>query len=509
MDLEPIIGLEIHLQLKTKSKMFCVCENQDPGQGHPSTGSGQGEKEPNTNVCPVCLGHPGTLPVINRVAVEQGMKLALALNAYVNRKSKFDRKNYFYPDLPKGYQITQFDEPLATDGHIILQVEGREHRFGIERLHLEEDAGKNIHQGEKTLVNFNRAGVPLVEMVTKPDFRSPAEAKKFLQEIRLIARYLGVSEADMEKGQMRCDANISLRPVGDIKFYPKTEVKNMNSFRSVERALAFEIDRQTELWREGKQPTESTTRGWNDEEEVTLLQRSKEESNDYRYFPEPDLPLVEISSNEVEEVKNALPELPHAKRTRFQTEYFLSYADAEVLSADKEVAAYFENTVSELKNWLESSGEVDGSVEEMWQKSGKKLARLSFSWITTELFKHLNSGNFDFSEVKITSEDLAEFIIMVYQGKINSSAAQLIFNEMMQTGEDPHAIAERLDLHQDNDEGSLESLVQQIISEQPEMVAQYKAGKETLLQFFIGLGMKASKGKANPKILEQLFKKNI
>ncbi len=496
---EPIIGLEIHLQLKTKSKMFCSCANGDQGNGI----------DPNTNVCPVCLGHPGTLPVINKAAVEQGMRLALALNAYINRKSKFDRKNYFYPDLPKGYQITQYDEPLATDGHIILHVEGKEHRFGIERLHLEEDAGKNIHQGQKTLVNFNRAGVPLVEMVTNPDFRSPAEAKKFLQEIRLIARYLGVSEADMEKGQMRCDANISLRPVGDIKFYPKTEVKNMNSFRSVEKALAYEIDRQSRLWEDSKQPQESTTRGWNDDEEITILQRSKEESNDYRYFPEPDLPLVEITQAEVDMVRDSLPELPHAKRIRFQSEYFLTYADAEVLSADKEVAAYFENTVSELKSWLESSGEVEGSTEEMWQKSGKKLSRLAFSWITTELFKHLNTSGDSVENVKITSEDLAEFIIMVYQGKINSSAAQQIFAEMMRSGEDPHAIAERLDLHQDNDEGSLELLVQQIISEQPEMVAQYRAGKETLLQFFIGLGMKGSKGKANPAMLGKLFRDRL
>ncbi len=499
MELEPIIGLEIHLQLKTKSKMFCSCANGDQGNGI----------DPNTNVCPVCLGHPGTLPVINKTAVEQGMRLALALNAHINRKSKFDRKNYFYPDLPKGYQITQYDEPLASDGYILLHIDGQERRFGIERLHLEEDAGKNIHQGETTLVNFNRAGVPLVEMVTKPDFRSPAEAKKFLQEIRLIARYLGVSEAEMEKGQMRCDANISLRPVGDIKFYPKTEVKNMNSFRSVEKALTFEIDRQKTLWESTNEPKEETTRGWNDEQEVTLMQRSKEQSNDYRYFPEPDLPRVAITPEEVESARNNMPELPHAKRLRFQKEYELSYSDAEVLSVDKNIAAYFENVVSELKNWLEASGEVDGTTDEMWQKSGKKLSRLAFSWITTELFKHLNLSGDGVSAVKITPEDLAEFIIMLYQGKINSSAAQQIFAEMMRTGEDPHSIAESLDLHQDNDEASLESIVQQIISEQPEMVAQYQAGKETLLQFFIGLGMKASKGKANPEMLGKLFKEKL
>ncbi len=495
-DLEPIIGLEIHLQLKTKSKMFCSCVNQ--GQ---EIGSGA-----NTDVCPICLGHPGTLPTINAEAVTQGVRFSLALHAYINRHSKFDRKHYFYPDLPKGYQITQFDRPIATDGYLVLWFEGQKKRFGIERLHLEEDAGKNFHQGDKTLVDFNRAGTPLVEIVTKPDFRSPAEAKRFLQEIRLIARYLGCSDADMEKGHMRCDANVSLRPIGDPKFYPKTEVKNMNSFKAVERALSYEIQRQTGIWNVSGAPQEQTTRGWDESRGETVEQRSKEESNDYRYFPEPDLPHLELEQADVDLWHGSLPELPADKRSRFVTEYELSHGDVDVLLTDKDVADYFEQTVSELAAWLKSSGEAEGSEEEVWQKHRKKLSRLAFSWITTELYKHLNATGRSLSEVPVTAEDFAEFLIMLHQSKINSSAAQTIFSHMLEKGEDPHALAERLDLHQQSDEGSLEEIVQQIIAEQSDMASQYRNGKESLLQFFIGLGMKASKGKANPQVLAKLFK---
>lgn len=493
---EPIIGLEIHLQLKTQSKMFCRCANTDDAPA-------------NTAVCPICLGHPGTLPTINAEAVNQAGRLSLALHAYINRHSKFDRKHYFYPDLPKGYQITQFDRPLASDGYIILTIEGEEKRFGIERLHLEEDAGKNFHQGEKTLVDFNRAGTPLVEIVTKPDFRSPTEAKRFLQEIRLIARYLGCSDADMEKGHMRCDANVSLRPVGDTAYYPKTEVKNMNSFKAVERALAYEIERQQEIWNGGTAPMEQTTRGWDEGRGETVEQRSKEESNDYRYFPEPDLPHLELEQSEVDAWQRSLPELPADKRERFVAEYELSHHEVDVLLIDKAVADYFEQIVSELAEWLKSSGEAEGTEAEQWDTHKKKLSRLAFSWITTELYKYMNATGRSLAEIPVTAEDFAEFLIMLHQSKINSSAAQTIFSHMLEKGEDPHAIAERLDLHQESDESSLEAIVQQIISEQPEMVAQYKGGKESLLQFFIGLGMKASKGKANPQVLAQLFKKHL
>ena len=494
---EPIIGLEIHLQLKTKSKMFCRCVND------------RDNEQPNSAVCPVCLGHPGTLPLVNAEAIQQGIRMGLGVNCFINRFSKFDRKNYFYPDLPKGYQITQFDQPIATDGYLLLVVEGQERRFGIERMHLEEDTGKNFHIKGQSLIDFNRAGAPLAEIVTKPDFRTPAEAKRFLQELRLIARYLGVSDADMEKGQLRVDANISLRPVGDVKLYPKTEIKNVNSFRAVERALHYEIERQTSLWEGDMAPKQGSTRGWKDDEGVTVEQRTKEESNDYRFFPEPDLPPVELTAEEVEAIKRSLPELPSAKRNRFMDEYLLNYGDAELLSMDIPTANYFEATVSELRDWLLSSGESSGSEEEIWQANRKKLGRLAFAWITTELFKHLNAAGKTIEQSPVTPEDMAEFIVLVYQGKVNSSAAQTIFSAMVTTGEDPHAIAERLDLHQESNEDSLTEIVQQIISAHPEQAADYRNGKEPLIKFFVGLGMKESKGKANPSILEKLFKQEL
>ena len=495
--LEAVIGLEIHLQLKTKSKMFCSCQASDFGS------------PPNTSVCPICLGHPGTLPVVNRAAVEQGLKLALALNLAINRISKFDRKNYFYPDLPKGYQITQFNEPLAENGHLLLQIAGQDKRFNIERLHLEEDAGKNIHSGGSTLVDFNRAGIPLAEIVTKPDFRDTASVKRFLQELQLIARYLGASDADMEKGHLRCDANVSLRPVGDVKLYAKTEVKNMNSFRSVERALGYEIKRQTQLWQQGQPPAEQTTRGWNDSQGLTELQRSKEESNDYRYFPEPDLPPLSVTVEEINHLREQLPELPEAKRLRFSQEYQLKYNEAEVLVADLTVADYFEQVMSEVRDWLLSSGEVEGSEEEIWQAAGKKLSRLVFSWLTTELFKHLNANHSSIADVKITAENFAEFIVLIHQSKVNSSAAQTIFAKMFETGSDPTDIVDDLDLHQESDETKISVLVETVLAANQPMVEQYKNGKTGVLQYLVGQVMKESKGKANPQMIGELIKKQI
>ncbi|MFH0874038.1 MAG: Asp-tRNA(Asn)/Glu-tRNA(Gln) amidotransferase subunit GatB [Candidatus Komeilibacteria bacterium] len=494
---EPVIGLEIHLQLKTKSKMFCRCANERDNQ------------QPNSAVCPVCLGHPGTLPVVNAEAIRQGIRLGLGINCYINRFSKFDRKNYFYPDLPKGYQITQFDQPLATDGYLLLLIGGQERRFSIERMHLEEDTGKNFHIKDQTLIDFNRAGAPLGEIVTKPDFRSPQEAKRFLQELKLIARYLGVSDADMEKGQLRVDVNISLRPVGDVKLYPKTEVKNVNSFRSVERALQYEIERQTKLWQGEMPPQQGSTRGWDDSREITVEQRVKEESNDYRFFPEPDLPPLELSVEEVEEIKKSLPELPLAKRHRFQEEFLLNYGEAEVLSMDIATANYFEATVSELRAWLLSSGETSGSEEEIWAANRKKLARLALAWITTELFKHLNAGNKTIEQSPVTPEDMTEFIVLVYQGKVNSSAAQTIFATMVTTGEDPQAIADRLDLHQESNEESLSEIVRTIIENNPDQVNDYRSGKQAIMKYFVGLAMKESKGRGNPQVLEKLFKEEL
>ncbi len=495
---EVVIGLEIHVQLKTASKMFCSCANVG------------GEAQPNTAVCPVCMGHPGTLPVINLAAVKQGIRLALALGCNSSPETRFDRKNYFYPDLPKGYQISQFDRPLALGGVVHMHVGGTLKAYRLERLHLEEDAGKNMHVGSNSLVDFNRAGVPLAEIVTKPDFRSPEEAKAFLQELRLIARYCGVSDADMEKGQLRCDANISLRPVGDAKLYPKTEVKNLNSFRSVERALQYEIKRQTALWEQDAAPTKGETRGWNDTKGETVAQRGKEGSDDYRYFPEPDLPPLSITQEEITTLKDSLPELPEEKRKRFVEEYELHYAEASVFVAQKDAADYFEAVVTELKGWLyDTGGEGNGTKEEIWLTNRKRLTKLAFSWITSELFKHIKTDEKDFSEVAITPENMAEFIVLVYEAKVNSSAAQTILERMYHTGKDPHEIAEDEDLFQSSDEGDLGIFIDQAITENPKQVEEYRGGKEPVLQFLVGKVMKLSGGKANPGVVAKILKEKL
>ncbi len=495
---EVIIGLEIHVQLKTASKMFCSCANLG------------GDAAPNTAVCPVCMGHPGTLPVTNQEAVKQGIRLALALHCTIANTTRFDRKNYFYPDLPKGYQISQFDMPLAKDGVVRFHYNGEEKAYRLERLHLEEDAGKNTHVGQNSLVDFNRAGVPLAEIVTKPDFRNAEEAKAFLYELRLIARYCGVSDADMEKGQLRCDANISLRPSGDSKLYPKTEVKNLNSFRAVERALNYEIKRQSTLWEKNEAPSHGETRGWNDTKGETVAQRSKEGSDDYRYFPEPDLPPLELSENDVQVLRDTLPELPEEKRRRFVAEYELKYEEASIFAAQKDAAEYFENVVNELKTWLYDSGsEGDGTKEEMWLKNRKRLTKLAFSWITSELFKHVNTDNKTFADIEITPENMAEFIVMVYEAKINSSAAQTILERMYHTGKDPHEIAEDENLLQSSDEGDLAAFIDQAIAENQKQVEEYKGGKEPVLQFLVGKVMKLSGGKANPGVVAKMLKEKL
>ncbi|MBT4349194.1 Asp-tRNA(Asn)/Glu-tRNA(Gln) amidotransferase subunit GatB [bacterium] len=493
---ETIIGLEIHLQLKTKSKMFCSCSND-----------GENQKQ-NTTVCPICLGHPGTLPTVNEAAVKFGMKMALALNCKINQYSKFDRKNYFYPDLPKGYQISQFDEPLAEDGHLIIETDGKQHRFGIERLHLEEDAGKNIHKDGQTLVDFNRAGTPLAEIVTDPDFRSPAETKSFLQDLRLIARYLDVSDADMEKGHLRVDANISLRPKGDTELYHKTEVKNLNSFKAVEKALLFEEKRQKELWQADTPPQFTATRGWDEAKQETVEQRTKEGFSDYRFFPEPDLLPLKISDELLESIKSSLPELPHAKQARLATEYGLTEKDAKVLVAQKNWANFYEQTLSDLRAWVYKAEGENKNAEQSWEKNKDKLAKLAYNWLSSELFGLLGS-NFNFSRLKITPENMAELLSLVYKKKINSSAATTILAQMFKTGEDPSDIAERLDLAQIDDVSTLSDIVIKILMMYPKQVEELKSGKEALLKFFVGKVMAESKGKANPKKVEEIIKEKI
>ncbi len=496
MQYETIIGLEIHVQLKTKSKMFCSCPNVFDID------------KPNTYICPICTGHPGVLPTVNEQAVNYAIKAALALNLQVNLFSKFDRKSYFYPDLPKGYQISQYDKPLAENGYLEILLPEGEKKFGIERLHLEEDAAKNFHQDGYVLVDFNRAGTPLIEIVTQPDFRSPAEAKAFLQELRLIMRYLGVSDADMEKGQLRCDANISLRPEGDTGFYPKTEIKNLNSFKSVERALAFEVKRQTELWEKGDAPDYQTTRGWDENRGVTVEQRGKEEASDYRYFPEPDIPPLQLTEEQVNKIKEEIPELPNDKRKRFIAHYGFKLPDANILVNNTKLARYAEKVISEFVAWLEASPYVEGTSQEIWDKYKEKIAKLASSWLLNNLVKLLNESGEEIDNIKITPEDMAEFLTFVFEKKLNSSAAQLVLSEMFKSGKDPHVILEEQDLEPASTE-QLERWVEEVIAENPQQVEQFKGGKEPVIKFLIGMVMKKAKGKANAKEAEDLLRDKL
>jgi aspartyl-tRNA(Asn)/glutamyl-tRNA(Gln) amidotransferase subunit B len=495
---EAIIGLEIHIRLDTKSKMFCGSTNAESA-------------EPNMYTCPICMGHPGTLPALNAEAVELGTKVALALNCDIPLFTKFDRKNYFYPDLPKGYQISQYDQPIAVDGFVdIYPDEINPKKIRIERLHLEEDAAKLKHDASgNSLVDFNRAGAPLAELVTKPDIRSAAEAKMFMQEFQQIVRYIGASHADMEKGHMRCDANVSLRPVGESALYPKTEVKNMNSFRSVERAILYEIERQTTLWDAHNAPEITTTRGWDDSTGVTVEQRTKEDASDYRYFPEPDIPPLVRTQEEIELLRRRLPELPMQRRLRFMDEFALSYNDAKTLTTDPAVATFFEDTMSELRAWLNSLDTTTGSDEEIWTQSRKKMGRLTASWVTSEIFKLCNAEKVAFADLKITPENMAELLTLVYEKRVNSSAAQKILHIMFQNGGDPSVIMQEHDLTQVSDHGAIDEIVQGIINSNASVVAEYKAGKEKALMYLVGQVMKASKGKVNPEIATELLTQKL
>lgn len=511
MHLVPVIGLEIHIQLKTKSKMFCGCDN-----------SGEDQK-PNATICPICMGHPGTLPVINREALKYGLLMGKALNCEIKDYSKFDRKQYFYPDLPKGYQISQYDKPICENGWLKINIPSKnndrnEAKIRINRAHLEEDAAKLIHSTNKknSFVDYNRAGTPLLEIVTEPDFCSPLEAKIFMQELRLIARYLGISEADMEKGHLRCDANISLRPVVDNpkkdkktfpKLYPKTEIKNINSFRSVERALEYEIKRQTKLWEENNPPAKQSTHGWNEAKQITEEQRTKEEEKDYRYFPEPDLPSLNLT--ELKFNISPMPELPQAKRKRFEEQYGFTAEEAKILTDDNKLANYTENIISELESWLLALGETEGTREEIIEENKKKLNKLLVGWLVNKLSGLMTQHKKDIGTIKITPENFAEFITLIYQNKISGPAGLKILEEMMLSGKDPSQIMDDGNMGQISDAGELESIVDEIINANPNETEGYRNGKETLLQFFIGQAMKKTQGKANPQMIEELVRKKL
>ncbi|MFA7088124.1 MAG: Asp-tRNA(Asn)/Glu-tRNA(Gln) amidotransferase subunit GatB [Patescibacteria group bacterium] len=504
MKYDVIIGLEIHAELKTKSKMFCACDNDATG------------KAPNTTVCPICLGHPGTLPVPNKQAIDWTILTGLALHCNINRLSKFDRKNYFYPDLPKGYQISQYDKPLAFDGY--LEIDGGE--ILITRIHLEEDTGKSIHFKDKnyTLLDFNRAGTPLMELVTEPVIKNASEAKKFCIAYQQILRYLEISNADMEKGEMRREANISIQKSGSWKYKnkqiiakkkglfgrkselnPKVEVKNINSFRAVEKAINFEIERQTALLENGEKILPET-RGWDDSKNITVSQRIKETSADYRYFPEPDIPPLTITDDWLINIKSQLPEMPKEKKERFIKEYKFNSETAEILTGDKKLAAWTENVISELNAWIEANGDDQ-------ERQDRRLAKTAANWITGELNKHLRANNHRISDLKITAENFAEMICMVYQNKINSSAGQKILEIMYQTGADPEHIMLDLGLEQMDNEAELEKAVMNVINNNPDQVTQYRNGKTNVIQFLLGKVMADTKGKANPKIAREILEK--
>ncbi|HPN54418.1 MAG TPA: Asp-tRNA(Asn)/Glu-tRNA(Gln) amidotransferase subunit GatB [Candidatus Moranbacteria bacterium] len=480
------IGMEVHVELKTDSKMFCSCKN---ALGH--------EKEPNIHICPVCSGQPGTLPVPNQQAIEFVQLAGLALNCELNLKSKFDRKNYFYPDLPKGYQISQYDQPLCGKGHI--NINGKE--IGITRIHLEEDTGKLIHPkgADHTLVDFNRAGVPLMEMVTEPDIENGEEARLFCTKFQQICRYLGISDADMEKGNMRCEVNLSLYKEGEDKLSgTKVEVKNINSFKFVEKAINYEIERQSEILEKGEKVVQET-RGWDSVKNVTVSQRKKESAHDYRYFPEPDIPPMEFNDGYVENLKMKLPELPSAKEKRFASEYGLSEADVLILTAQSDLAEYFEQVIGEVKEKI-NSHEIESSEE--------KTVKLAVNYIVSELRKHLMENNHNIRDIRISPENYAEFVGIVADGKINSSAAQTVLKEMYHTGGDPSQIIEDKNLAQMEDAEELEAVVQKVIDNNEKSVQDYKSGKQNALQFMMGQVMKETGGKAHPmKVIEILKNK--
>ena len=494
-----IIGLEIHAELKTKSKMFCTCNNDSRNA------------KPNTNVCPICLGHPGTLPYPNKQAIESTILVGLALNCKVQELSKFDRKNYFYPDLPKGYQISQYDLPFCYDGYVELDDD----KIIITRIHLEEDTGKLIHPNNKkySLVDFNRSGTPLMEMVTEPVIPDAQTAKKFCQAYQQILRYLDISNADMEQGEMRCEANVSvqekgkwkysgnceIKPVGNYKLSPKIEIKNINSFKAVEKAIEYEIKRQIQALEDGERLVQET-RGWNENKSQTISQRVKETSADYRYFPEPDIPPIKIDAKWIKKIKSQLTELPQEKKERFRKQYSLSDEDAEILVSTKELAEYTEQVISELRAWIDSAGDD-------WERQKKKLAKATSNWLISELFKHLRADNKKISDINITPENFAELITLVYKDKINSTAGQKILDEMYAKGGDPTNIMQNLGLEQIDSSEELENIIKGIITKNPKQVEEYKGGKENVLQFLVGQTMSATKGKANPKKVSEILKK--
>ncbi len=482
MAYEVIIGLEVHAQLLTQSKMFCGCS------------AAYQDAPPNTHVCEICLGMPGVLPSINRRAVEYVIATGLALNCEITNETKFDRKNYPYPDLMKGYQISQYDMPIAIRGYLDCQVNGTEKHIGITRVHLEEDVAKLLHRngsGESySLMDVNRSGVPLMEIVSDPDMRTPEEARAYLMQLRSILRYIGVSTANMEEGSFRCDANISIRPMGSTEYGPKVEVKNMNSFRSVFNALAYEAKRQVQAVEDG-QVIHQETRGWDDARGVTVPQRSKEFASDYRYFPEPDLPPLRIEQAWVAKVRSDLPELPQARKARFVNELGLPSYDAGLLTATKPVADYFEAI-------LEAKG-ITGEKSEQYAKTVS-------NWVLGELTRLMNTTGTEIDNIKIHPKEFFELLDLVESGALTTGMARTVFEEMFNTGASAKSIAEKSGMVQVRDEDVIRAAVVEAIKANPKPVADYLSGKDTAMRFLVGQVMKMTKGKANPGIVTELVK---
>ncbi len=473
---EAVIGLEVHAQLLTESKAFAPVSTEFGGA-------------PNTQVTPLCLGHPGTLPVLNENLVRYIIRMGLSTNCDIAETSIFARKNYFYPDLPKGYQISQFETPICYEGFVDIELEEYEKRIGVTRIHMEEDAGKSIHDQDptNTLVDLNRAGVPLIEIVSEPDLRTPQEAYAYLVKLRQIVQYLEICDGNMEEGSFRCDANVSIRPRGQEKLGTRTELKNMNSFRNVERAIQFEIDRQIELVESGGEVVQQTLL-WDPNKLETRQMRSKEEAHDYRYFPEPDIPPVHITESFLNEIRVSLPEMPDVRLQRFMEEFSLSEEDAVTLTESRYLADFFEETLSHL------GGE-----------DPKPVANL----IMTEVLRVLNEQGLDIREFPVESERLAELVSLKNEDKINSSAMQQIFNKMLENGKSASKLAEDLNLLQISDSGFVEPIIDRVIEENPEESQKYRDGKKQVIGFLIGQVMKQSKGQANPKQVRELLSKKL
>lgn len=524
---KPVIGLEIHAELKTKTKMFCDSLN-DPDEQHP-----------NINICPICLSHPGTLPVINEDAVKKVIMAGLALGCKIERDTFFERKNYFYPDLPKGYQISQYQAPLCFDGYLDISIpaasqsgsnfqfpqrpgfarvplreisnfqsssndKNSKKRIRITRIHLEEDAGRLYHPLGKdySLVDFNRAGVPLMELVTEPDLEGGQEVRKFAEELQLIWRYLGVSDADMEKGQMRVEVNISLTGK-DGKWGTKVEIKNLNSVKFAADAVDYEVKRQSDLLGEGKKIAQET-RGWDEKRSATFSQRSKEEAQDYRYFPEPDLPPLKFTDAQVEEIRGRMPELPSQRRKRFAEQYGLPEKDIELFTVNKSLGDYFEHVASELLSF----DKLD-HLKRPPAKEQEKLFKSAANYLITELKRMADEVSAELTDTKVTPEMFADLIVRIFHGEVSSSGAQTVLKEMFATGSPPGKIIEEKDLAQLSNMGDLERAADKVVADNPTAVGDYKKGKEASLKFLIGMVMRETKGKANPRVVEEILKKQL